>query len=219
MSARRLSAVIDAIAAGRPPGPFRADADDAELLRTAIQLRAARPGESGPTTAFTVGLFQRLSEQLNGREARRPEPMPVRRRRTALVAVAAAAMLVAGTAAVTETVNHAATGRSAARAPQGSEVRTGTFQTSNGKVLGQIVAYRGRPSWVFMNVDVPNYSGPIKCMLQVDNGSTVAFGVFAVRNGIGQFSKTIGSVDVSDLRGAVLATPTGSAVAEATFAG
>jgi hypothetical protein len=219
MSARRLSAFIDAIATGRRPSRFRADADDAELLRTAIHLRAARPGEAAPTTAFADGLFRQLSEQLNGQEARRPEPMPIRRRRTALLAVPAAALLVAGTAAVTETVNHAATGRSAAHAPQRNELRTGTFQTLDGQVLGQIVAYRGHPSWVFMNVNVPNYDGPIKCMLQVDNGSTVAFGIFAVHNGIGQLSKTIGSVDVSDLRGAVLATPTGSAVAEATFAG
>ena len=64
------------------------------------------------------------------------------------------------------------------------------------------MAYRGSPSWVFMNVDVPNYNGPIKCMLQVDDGSTVAFGTFTVNGGTGQFSKNIGSVDVGRLCGA-----------------
>jgi hypothetical protein len=69
-----------------------------------------------------------------------------------------------------------------------------------------------------MNVDVPNYDGTITCMLQIDDGSTVAFGTFTVHDGIGQFSKTIGSVDVSHLRGAKLVTSTGSPVADATFA-
>ena len=97
-------------------------------------------------------------------------------------------------------------------------MRTGTFLTPDGQVLGQIVAYRGSPSWVFMQVDVPTYNGPIKCMLQVDDGSTVAFGTFTVKDGTGQFSKNIGSVDVGHLRGAKLVTSTGSSVASATFA-
>jgi predicted lipoprotein with Yx(FWY)xxD motif len=48
-------------------------------------------------------------------------------------------------------------------------LRTGTFQIADGQVLGQIVAYRGNPSWVFMNADVPNYNGPVKRMLQADD--------------------------------------------------
>jgi len=77
---------------------------------------------------------------------------------------------------------------------------------------------RGSPSWVFMQVDVPTYNGPIKCMLQVEDGSTVAFGTFTVKGGTGQFSKSIASVDVGHLRGAKLVTSSGSSVAAATFA-
>jgi hypothetical protein len=84
--------------------------------------------------------------------------------------------------------------------------------------LGQIVAYRGHPSWVFMNVNAPQYDGTIECMLQVDNGATVAFGTFTVHGGAGQFSKALGEIDVSQLRGAKLVSSTGSAVAAATFA-
>jgi hypothetical protein len=69
-----------------------------------------------------------------------------------------------------------------------------------------------------MHVDVPNYDGPIVCMLQVDNGSTVAFGTFVVHHGAGQFSKIIGDVNLSHLRGARLVTSAGSPVAMATFA-
>jgi hypothetical protein len=85
-------------------------------------------------------------------------------------------------------------------------------------VLGQIVAYRGHPSWVFMHLDVPNYEGRIECMLQVDDGTTVAFGTFTIHDGVGQFSKAIGTVNVGRLRGAELVDSDGSAVAAATFA-
>ena len=41
MTTRRLSAFIDALAAGRRPRSFQADPEDTETLRTAIALRAA----------------------------------------------------------------------------------------------------------------------------------------------------------------------------------
>lgn len=218
MTRRRLSALIDAIAAGRRAKGFRAVPDDAEMARTAITLRTARPGESGPTEEFVEGLFQRLSEQANPAPA--PERRPVRalRLRFALAAVTSAAVLMTGTFVATENLVTPGTAPSATvRVPHGSALRTGTFQTTDGHVLGQIVAYRGHPSWVFMNVSVPNYDGRIECMLHVDDGTTVAFGTFTIHNGVGQFSKAIGTVNVSRLRGAELMDSTGSSVAAATF--
>jgi hypothetical protein len=216
---RRLSALIDAIASGRRPKRFRVEPDDAEMVRTAITLRAARPGEAGPTEGFVEGLFQRLSEQAKPQTASELRPVPARRARVALVAAAAAAVLVAGTVVATENLHTSGTAPSAtAPVPHGTALRTGTFQTTDGQVLGQIVAYRGHPSWVFMNVNVPNYNGRIECMLHVDDGTTVAFGTFTIHNGVGQFSKAIGSVNISRLRGAELIDSTGSAVAAATFA-
>lgn len=219
MTSRKLSAFIDAIASGRRPKRFRADAEDVEVLRTAVELRAARPGDAEPTAAFTEGLFGRLSEQAKRQQERTPIRTASRpRARTAWLVAAAAAVLVGGTAAATAALTSPTPTHSAVQVPQGSALRTGTFQTANGQVLGQIVAYRGSPSWVFMQVAVPNYNGSIKCTLQVDDGSTVAFGTFAVKGGTGQFSKSIGSVDVGHLRGAKLVTSTGSSVAAATFA-
>jgi hypothetical protein len=218
MTRRRLSALIEAIAAGRRPKRFRAEPDDAEMVRTAITLRAARPGEAGPTEGFVEGLFQRLSEQAKPQTASELRPVPTRRARVALVAAAAAAVLVAGTVVATENLHTPGTAPSATvQVPDGTALRTGTFQTTDGQVLGQIVAYRGHPSWVFMNVNVPNYDGRIECMLHVDDGTTVAFGTFTIHNGVGQFSKAIGEVNVSRLRGAELIDSTGSAVAAATF--
>jgi hypothetical protein len=216
MTCRKLSALIDAIAAGRRPKRFRADAEDVEVLRAAVELRAARPGDAEPTAAFTDGLFRQLSEQAKQQERTQIRTAGRPRARTALLVAAASVVLVGGTVAATEALTSPA--HSAVQVPQGSALRTGTFLTAGGQVWGQIVAYRGSPSWVFMHVDVPNYNGPIKCMLQVDDGSTVAFGTFTVKGGTGQFSKSIGSVDVGHLRGAKLVTSTGSSVAAATFA-
>lgn len=218
MTSRRFAAFVDAITAGRRPKRFRAQPDEAEMLRTAITLRAARPGEAAPSDAFVEGLFRQLSEQAEPQTAPEPRHHATHRARIALVAAGAAAVLVAGTTIATENLHHPGSAPAAARVPHGAELRTGTFQTDSGKVLGQIVAYRGSPSWVFMNVAVPNYDGPITCMLQVDNGRTVAFGTFTVHRGVGQFSKAIGNVDVGHLRGAKLVTANGSPVAAATFA-
>jgi hypothetical protein len=221
MTARRLTAIIDAIAAGRRPKRLRADPGDIEVLRTAIELRAGRPGDSAPSAPFTDALFHQLSDQLSNENAEQPQSVvrvPRRRARTALLAVAAATVLVTGTAVVTESLGQPAMTSGAAQVPQGSALRTGTFQTADGQVLGQIVAYRGDPSWVFMNINAPNYDGSITCMLQVEDGATVAFGTFIVHNGTGEFSKNLGSVDVRDLRGARLVSSGGLQVAAATFA-
>jgi hypothetical protein len=215
MSDRRLAAFLDALASGRRPKRFRAQPDEADIARTAITLRAARPGEDAPDDAFVESLFQQLSEQAKPEPT--PQPAMRHRARTALVAAGSAAVLIGGTAVTTLSLQGPATSI-ASQVPHGSELRTGTFQTNDGQVSGQIVAYRGEPSWVFMNVSVPSYNGRIKCMLQVEDGATVAFGTFDVHSGTGQFSKSLGDVDVSKLRGAKLVTNTGAPVADATFA-
>jgi hypothetical protein len=216
VTGRRLSAFIDALAAGRRPRRFRADPDDVALLQTAIELRAARPGEAKPDEQFVANLYQRLSDQTARRAVPDARPVMLRRGRLILAAVAVSAVLVGGTVAATEAFTGTGATPAIARAPQGKVLRTGTFSTPDSRVLGQIVAYRGQPSWVFMNVEVPNYDGPITCELQVEDGSTVAFGTFEVHQGVGQFSKII-RVDVPRLRGARLVTSTGATVASATF--
>jgi hypothetical protein len=96
-------------------------------------------------------------------------------------------------------------------------VRTGTFETAGGQALGQIVAYRGKPSWVYMNVGLAESNGTVKCRLQLDDGSIVAAGNIQLHNGMGKLSKAI-HVDIGQLRGAKLYTSTGARLATATFA-
>jgi hypothetical protein len=171
------------------------------------------------------GLFQRLSDEARpaspqGREVTAvTRPARARRGRTVLVAAAAAGVLVTGTVVATQALQGPAAAPAAtAHVPQAADLRTATFQTTDGRVLGQIIAYRGHPSWVFMKVSIPNYDGRIECTLQVADGTTVAFGNFTVHAGVGTFGKEIGGVNVSQLRGAQLVGPAGSAVAAATFA-
>jgi len=217
MTSRRLSAFIDALVSGRRPGRFSAAHDDVEVLRMAIALRAARPGDAKPDEEFVSGLYDELAGQASSRRGRNVHPVKVGRGRAALVAVAASVVLVAGTATATEAFNQGRAAPVAVLVPHGQVLRTGTFETASHRALGQIVAYRGHPSWVFMNVDVASYGGRIVCMLEGDNGAIVAVGTFELHRGVGQFSRTV-QVDFGRLRGARLVTPGGSTVASATFA-
>jgi hypothetical protein len=215
MSDRRLSAYVDALVAGRRPPRFRADPDDLEVLQTAIALRAARSGDALPDEAFVSGLYVELVDR--DRPAPIVELPTIRRGRALLAAIAASIVIVGGTVFATEAISRTPPAPATALVPRPGEVRTGTFETADHQVMGQIVAYSGRPSWVFMNIDGSNYTGPIVCELQNESGSTVAVGAFDLHRGKGEFSRTL-TVDISGLRGAKLVTSTGSTVAMASFA-
>ena len=143
MTSRRLSTFIDALAAGRRPGHFRADPEDVAIVRAAIALRAARPGEAAPDERFVSDLQESLAEQERSRVGPDTPPVPTRRWRAALAAVAAGVVLVAGTTIATEAFNHEAAPLAAVQPPQGGVLRTGTFRAADRRVLGQIAAYRG----------------------------------------------------------------------------
>jgi hypothetical protein len=213
---RRVSIFIDGLVAGRRPPRFRAEAEDAEVLRMAIALRAARPGDDVPDADFVAELREKLVDQSNSLAASNVHPIRMRRARTALVAVAASVVLVGGTFFVTQAADHPSVTTSAVPVPHDKVLRTGTFETAGGSALGQIVVYRGHPSWVYMTVGLAKSDGTIMCQLQLDNGSIVAAGTIELHHGSGALAKTI-RVDISRLRGAKLTTSTGAAVASATF--
>jgi cytochrome b6-f complex iron-sulfur subunit len=76
----------------RRPRPFEAGSGDEAELRTAVLLRAARPGAAAASEEFVAGLHRRLAEELG-------EPAPVRggnRRRFIQVSSAAAVAAAAG---------------------------------------------------------------------------------------------------------------------------
>jgi hypothetical protein len=217
VSDRRLFSFIDALVAGRRPEAFKADPEDVEVLRTAIELRAARPGDAIPDEQFVSDLYQSLAEQADSSPVTNVHPLRMRRARTALVAAAASIALVGGTFAVTESFDQSPAPIAAVGVPHEDALRTGTFETPKGDVLGQIVAYNGHPSWVYMNVGVSQSTGTVMCMLQLKNGSIVAAGTIEIHGGTGDLSKSI-PVDIHRLRGAQLFSSTGAVLASATFA-
>ena len=156
---RRISAYLDALAAGRRPSPTRAEPEDVELVRTAIALRAARPGDAAPDEQFVSDLYQELAREAASPVTSIDTPTKRRRGRVAPASVAAGVVLVGGTVVATEAIGQGTLAPAAIRAPHQSELRTGTFENADDRATGQIVAYEGNPSWVFMNVDVPKYDG------------------------------------------------------------
>jgi hypothetical protein len=217
VTARRLTEFLDALAAGRRPASFHADPEDAEVLRAAIALRAARPGDAAPDDAFVAELYERLVDESRAPIASNVRPLRLRRSRAALIGVAASIALIGATFAATEASNNGATNTSAIQAPPAMALRTATFETAQGHALGQIVVYGGSPGWVFMNVDVPTSNGTVKCELRMMDGSVVAAGVVDLHHGSGVLSKEI-HVDASRLQGATLYSPSGAVVGSATFA-
>jgi cytochrome b6-f complex iron-sulfur subunit len=71
----RLRRYVEGLIQGRRPKPFPASEDEAEAVRAAIELRAARPGADSPSEEFVAGLHRRLA-QAHAEPAR----MPVGRR-------------------------------------------------------------------------------------------------------------------------------------------
>lgn len=111
MKRRRLSSYIEALLHDRKPRPFKADPDDVEAIRAAVELRAAEPVASEPTDAFVRGLQDRLRDRLGapsalpaeGAEAERKKPGSGRRtwsRRHLLegAGIAASAVVIGGIA-------------------------------------------------------------------------------------------------------------------------
>lgn len=216
MTTRRLSAFLDALAAGRRPRPFQADPGDVEMLRVAIALRAARPGDAMPDEPFVAELHQHLAEDLSPSEHANIRPLRMHRGRVALAAVAAGLALVGGTFAVTEASDKPAVQQSATAVPQRQALRTASFQSPTGQVVGQIILYHGHPSWVYMNVDLPHSNGPVKCELHLANGEVVAAGTVQLHDGSGEFSQSI-HMDAGKARGATLYDSSGAVVASAIF--
>src|SRR5258708_16388426 len=131
MTDRRLSSFIDALVADRRSGHFKADPEDVEVLRTAIALRAARPGDAAPSEQFVSDLYQSLVEQADSSAAPNVHPLRMRPARPALVPVAASVALVGGTFVATESSKQSSV-TSAIGVPHGNALRTGTFETPNG---------------------------------------------------------------------------------------
>jgi len=212
---RRIAAFVDAVVADRRPRRFRAGAEDVQTLRAAVALRGARHPEGTPAESFVAALHHDLAQQLAGSEGRRRRtPLPTRAR--LFLGAAAVAALMGGTAATTTAVDHVLVAAKSRPASPSAVLRVGTFESATGHKLGQIVAYRGSPSWVFMSIQDPSVRGTLSCELKASDGRTVAMGSFVTRDGSGEWARTV-ALDVGRFRNAVLVNLAGATVATAHF--
>jgi hypothetical protein len=240
MTNNRVDAFVEAILTDRAPKQFPAVADDTDVLRVAVELRASRTEFDGPDPQFVEELHRRLAASAHNGGRLLPLPTAGRRstareRATALGnfrsqssrtvrprfgavgKAAAAVVLVASTFTATTLMGGRSPAPVAQRAASAATVHSGALLTSDGRPMGRMYAYNGNPSWVFIDVRGNALNGVYTCMLQLADGSTVPAGLVTVYNGTGDWAHTV-KVQASQLRRASLVSPTGITVASATFA-
>lgn len=136
MSERGVRRFVADLLRGRRPRGFRVEDDDeADQLRAAIMLRAARPGSGAPREEFVTELHRRLAGELahedpdQGRAPSAPPSAAVDWTRRRLVA---AGSIAAGAAAVGAGIDHVLTTPAAAPSGGGGQTlipNTGVWQT------------------------------------------------------------------------------------------
>lgn len=129
MIVRSLTRYIEDLIRSRRPRRFKAGEEDAAIVRTAITLRAARPGSGEPTDEFVASLHRKLAAELEPPPGRRPARRTFLR--TAAAAGGAAAAVAAGAG-----IDHVVSSRTA---PGPAPAAGGTLTPSHGTWL--TVAY------------------------------------------------------------------------------
>lgn len=99
MNARGLRRYVDDLLRGHRPKPFAPDDFEAAQIRTAIELRAARPGGDAPRAEFLADLHGRLAQQMAGAPPAATFK-PNTTRRQVIVGTSAAAAAAVGAVAV-----------------------------------------------------------------------------------------------------------------------
>ena len=122
-----ISRYIEDLITSRRPRRFRVGEDDAAIARTAITLRAARPGSGEPAEEFVTALHKKLAAELDPPAARRA----VGGRRMFLHAATAVGAAAVGAAAGAG-VDHVLTSRTP---PGPSPASAGTLTPSRGTWL------------------------------------------------------------------------------------
>jgi cytochrome b6-f complex iron-sulfur subunit len=116
VTGRGLRRYLDDLLRGRRPRPFHATPAEADELRVALELRAARPAADAPREEFVAELHRRLAAELDTPAP--PEPVPLRPhpldRRRLLVSGAG---LAAASAAVGAAADHLLTREAQPAAP------------------------------------------------------------------------------------------------------
>lgn len=106
MNARGLRRYLDDLLAGRRPKAFEPNDFEAAQIRTAIELRAARPGGDEPRSEFLTDLQRRLAEQMSDEPPDVPPKHSSTRRQVIVGTSAAAAAAVAAVSIDRAVIGH-----------------------------------------------------------------------------------------------------------------
>jgi hypothetical protein len=183
-----------------------------EMTLAADALLDLIPGRE-PPIGFEARVFQRIGLP----------PQPRHRaawRRVALLGAAAAvafALGMGGWVLGSSPNAHVPAASSTAPGFPGPALRAAALTTAKGQPVGQVFAYPGQSPWVYMTVDADKIAAdrPVRCQLQLADGSTIGLGSFALTHGYGHWGGpyAVGSTAVTAVRllgmdGSVLATAT-----------
>ncbi|WP_103355742.1 Rieske (2Fe-2S) protein [Amycolatopsis sp. CA-128772] len=133
MSTRGVRRFVKDLLRRRRPRPFAAGPGDEAELRTAVLLRAARPGGAAASEEFVAGLHRRLAEELG-----EPAPAPGGNRRRFIQVSSAAAVAAAAGAGVEYLVTSEAEPAATPPAPPPEET---TLRPGNGEWRAVVAAH------------------------------------------------------------------------------
>jgi len=110
--------------------------------------------------------------------------------------VAACLLLLVGVGAgagwLARSGHRPAVGASAFGTEPGGHMETESL-VSGGRVLGTVLVYSGRTSWLFMSLDDGSWSGRASCQVRLADGKRVPLGTFWLDKGYGAWGVTIPS--------------------------
>jgi hypothetical protein len=162
-----------------------------------------------PEAEPSLGFETRLIERYQSSDPRR---RITHLRRASLLAAAAILAVVLGVGVGAVVTNHGGT-----NPPQAtSRPLTGRLM-SDGQNLGEVTISSGSPSWMIMNIDTGDLSGPVWCEVTLANGRSVTVGKFTLSNGYGSWVAPLTS-STSNVRSARIVNARGTVLAQATFA-
>ena len=85
-----------------------------------------------------------------------------------------------------------------------------------GDQVGEVYAYGGKVSWVFMTVDASRDNDAYTCVLDLTGGEHQVLGWFGVEGNTGSWGRTV-DIDIRRVVGVRLVTKAGATAAWATF--
>jgi hypothetical protein len=170
------------------------------LSEAADELLLAAP-QAEPSPGFAEAVLARI-HPAHPQQRKRGAPQY---RRWAAAVAAAVALVVVGMAA----------GLRLAR-PEGEELRSVDLISSSGGDAGEVSAYADTPAWFFVRVDRALPRGTYRCVLDLDDASTLPLGTLSVSDGKGAWSWRV-TIDTRRVRAARLLDTDGKSVAVASF--